>query len=176
MSTAPATVPSAETTGNHRTLSQPIRLGILAASVVLGAAIVTLLFGWNVLAVVLVSALIYSVAIYSASAVVEGHRHAVDRLEPQRLAVGSGFAERDDRHQAAVFRAQPSAPVRAAGVPHVGHARIALRLEVLRWRGHAPAGADDLWAVRSMANNRRDAVRVDVDRPGLVAGPIDRGE
>ena len=80
MSTAPATVPSAETTGNHRTLSQPIRLGILAASVVLGAAIVTLLFGWNVLAVVLVSALIYSVAIYSASAVVEGHRHAVDRL------------------------------------------------------------------------------------------------
>ena len=61
-------------------LSQTVRWAVLACSVLAGAALVTLVWGFNLLGVMAVAALVYSVAIYTTARVVEGSRHATDRL------------------------------------------------------------------------------------------------
>ena len=61
-------------------LAQPVRWAIIAVSVLVGAALVTALWGFSILPVILVSAIVYSVAIYVASRVTEGSRHATDRV------------------------------------------------------------------------------------------------
>ena len=62
------------------TLQRNVRLAILAVSAVIGAGIIFAFFGFSILPMVLVSALIYCVAIYTVSRIVEGSRHASDRL------------------------------------------------------------------------------------------------
>lgn len=69
-----------DATSASGSLPQATRWAILAGSVVVGAAVVTLLWSFNPLAIVVVSAIIYSVAIYLTSRGVEGSRHATDRL------------------------------------------------------------------------------------------------
>jgi phosphate transport system permease protein len=61
-------------------LSQQVRWAVLAVSVLAGAAVVTLLWGFSVLPLIIVSAIIYCAAIYLVSRVKEGPRHATDRL------------------------------------------------------------------------------------------------
>ncbi len=61
-------------------LRQPVRWAILAGSILVGAALVTLLWGFSVLPLIIVAATIYCIAIYLASRVTEGPRHATDRL------------------------------------------------------------------------------------------------
>ena len=61
-------------------LSQTARWAVLACSVLAGAALVTLVWGFDLLGVMAVAALVYSVAIYMTARVVEGSRHATDRL------------------------------------------------------------------------------------------------
>ncbi|WP_068396793.1 phosphate ABC transporter permease PstA [Kribbia dieselivorans] len=62
------------------TLSPAVRLGIFIGAVVVGFAVVLGLSSYNTLAVIIVAALVYMVVIYIASRIVEGQRHAVDRL------------------------------------------------------------------------------------------------
>ncbi len=61
-------------------LRRPARMGILLGSGVLALAIQLLIFSWNVLGWLLLGAIFYCLAIWFASRVVEGPRHATDRL------------------------------------------------------------------------------------------------
>ncbi|WP_201468402.1 phosphate ABC transporter permease PstA [Janibacter melonis] len=67
------------TAGGGR-LSQVVRWGVLAAAAAVGLALSLLLGDFSVLSWVVLSALVYVVAIYSVSRAVEGPRHALDRL------------------------------------------------------------------------------------------------
>ena len=62
------------------TLTPAVRLGILLGSVAVAFALVLGFWSYNTIAVVLIAALVYLVAIYTAARIVEGPRHAVDRL------------------------------------------------------------------------------------------------
>lgn len=63
------------------TLSQGTRWGILVASILVGTGLVYLLSGgFNIVALVAVSAIVYAVAIYAIARSVEGPRQAMDRL------------------------------------------------------------------------------------------------
>ena len=73
-----ATTPD-EVQGQGR-LEQPVRLAILAGSALAAAAVLFALGALNPLTVILVGAVLYCVVIYVSSRVVEGHRHATDRL------------------------------------------------------------------------------------------------
>ncbi|MGN7248677.1 phosphate ABC transporter permease PstA [Janibacter anophelis] len=72
-------VPEASPNQSGR-LGRNARLGILVGSVVVALAIQLLLFGWSILGLLFIAAVIYCVAIYAVSRAVEGHRHAMDRL------------------------------------------------------------------------------------------------
>lgn len=63
-----------------RTLSPNARWGIAVASVLVGVGLVLGLGGRSTVGMVIVSALVYIVAIYIVSRVIEGPRHAMDRL------------------------------------------------------------------------------------------------
>lgn len=67
-------------TRGHSTLTAPVRWAVLAASVVLGILVTSLLWGWNLIAAGALAAVIYLIGIYAISRIVEGHRHAVDRM------------------------------------------------------------------------------------------------
>lgn len=71
--------PSATTKG-HGTLGPAVRWATIAACLALGSLITSLVWGWNIVGAVALGALIYIMAIYALARVVEGHRHAVDRL------------------------------------------------------------------------------------------------
>ena len=61
-------------------LSTQVRWIVLVASVLVGTVIVALVWGVSALPTIIVSALVYSIAIYLVSRRAEGPRHAVDRL------------------------------------------------------------------------------------------------
>ncbi|GAA8849783.1 phosphate ABC transporter permease PstA [Helicobacter pylori] len=61
-------------------LRQEIRWAVLAGSALVGLAVVLVLGGFSLLPWVIVSALVYCIAIYAVSRAVEGSRHATDRL------------------------------------------------------------------------------------------------
>lgn len=61
-------------------LEQPVRLAILAGSVLVAGALLAVLGAFNPLTLIIVGAIVYCVVIYIASRAVEGGRHATDRL------------------------------------------------------------------------------------------------
>lgn len=61
-------------------LERPVRLAVLAGSALATVALLAALGALNPLTVIVVGALVYCAAIYLASRVVEGERHAMDRL------------------------------------------------------------------------------------------------
>src|SRR6185436_15007913 len=91
-----------------------------------------------------------------------GQRPVVVDREPDnvllfglRIRLRRVFSEAVERHQAAVFRLQPAAPVRRGGVADVGHRRPA---GPRRWR-HAPAHQDELAFGAGVAHDWRGIIR-----------------
>ena len=75
--TPPSAGPSVQRTG---ALNRTTRIGILLGSGVLALAIQLVLFSWHLLGWLVIAAITYCLAIYLVSRVVEGSRHATDRL------------------------------------------------------------------------------------------------
>lgn len=76
----PKQAPSLQPGGARGTLNAPVRWAVLAASVVLGVLITALVWGWNLIVIGAIAAVIYLIGIYTISRIIEGQRHAVDRL------------------------------------------------------------------------------------------------
>src|SRR5271166_1779459 len=92
--------------------------------------------------------------------------------KPRRRLTRPGvlvLAEGRGRHEAAVLRSQPPAPVRARDVADVGDGLA----PILRRSGHAPAGHDEFtFAIHSVADNRRELIREDTREQWLIAGAV----
>jgi hypothetical protein len=87
-------------------------------------------------------------------------------------AVGKRFVlrERRERHDASVFDAEPSSPMRRQNVANVRHAGIAvLACQDLERRRHASARDDKFAALEPIADNRREIVREDAGQRRHVA-------
>lgn len=69
-----------ERTSGTGSLSRAARHCVLGLSALVGSLLVILLWGWNLVGAVILSAIVYVVAIYATSRVVEGPRHATDRM------------------------------------------------------------------------------------------------
>jgi hypothetical protein len=65
------------------------------------------------------------------------------------------FGKAVERHQAAVLRLHPAAPMRGGGVANIGDRRPA----VARWRRHAPAHQHHFTRAADVADHRRGIVR-----------------
>ena len=66
--------------GGTGTLTPAVRYSVLALSAIVGSLLVTLVWGWNIVGAIILSAIVYIAAIYLVSRTVEGSRHATDRM------------------------------------------------------------------------------------------------